>query len=53
MKKGKLVSLLGIALTSTIVLAACGGGSGSDKASDSASKDSSGKMAKKTRAKLN
>ncbi|WP_413497021.1 peptide ABC transporter substrate-binding protein [Carnobacterium maltaromaticum] len=47
MKKGKLVSLLGIALTSTIVLAACGGGSGSDKASDSASKDSSGKMAKK------
>lgn len=47
MKKAKLVSLLGIALTSTIVLAACGGGSGSDKASDSASKDSSGKMAKK------
>ncbi|WP_157455097.1 peptide ABC transporter substrate-binding protein [Carnobacterium maltaromaticum] len=47
MKKGKLVSLLGIALTSTIVLAACGGGSGSDKASDSDSKDSSGKMAKK------
>lgn len=47
MKKGKLVSLLGIALTSTIVLAACGVGSGSDKASDSASKDSSGKMAKK------
>ncbi|MDT1997452.1 peptide ABC transporter substrate-binding protein [Carnobacterium divergens] len=44
MKKGKVMGILGVALASTVILAACGGGS-SDK-SDNASNDS-GKMAKK------
>lgn len=47
MKKRNVVGLLGIALTSTLVLAACGGGSSSDSGSKSSSDKGSSKVADK------